>query len=926
MDEELDTSSDVSSDVDTDVSDVEFDDTDTSDVSDDIPEDDYSNDEEFTDNTDGDYEEDTDSLDEDVDVENDDFTEDDVEIEDIAEDSISEIEEDSETENFDDELSDVDDDIEEDTEDSDETEDMEPSEEMDEIEEDTEEFQETDEEIDGDDEVIEEDVEDVAEDTVTETEEDVAEDTAGEIEEGVAEETETEEDAVEDTATETEEGVAEETATETEEGVAEETATETEEGIGDETVTVTEEGVTEETAAETEEGVAEETAAETEEGVGDETVTETEEGVAEDTATETEEGVTEETATETEEGVTDDTTNEVEGSKNALENSDITEKTPQQRLSEYMNEHNYGPDDFATYSQDPEWRNIQRDAYPDYEMPELSRENAQSQLSAYMNEHNYGIDDFETYSKDPIWQELHSAAYPEYELSSDNHNMENVSDTLNVDTRFENVSYSQGQNDFGALGTCGPTSIANSLNRITNSFDYSENSVLHNAMENDLCFKSDNPYSNGGTTTRDIVNIIDNVKGNNEIYTEVYEYDNALGVNELAERISDSDTVAMVGVDSATLWDRRGDVSNSGLFQHTDAPSDHWITVDSPIKGEDGQLTGFNIVDSGGGVSEVSRDKFESMYLGDDTHTISDPTAILISRNSGNLSGVGNEYSRYDMFDKTEEYKGSAYISDGGDPPSENGLYEKFNELPTEEKLSEFDKMTSAEVYDMVKNSSESWPVDGYDLITPENAKEFIKLNVDSNGDTSFNLDWPKYGGYDPKSISSLENLDGIVEVSRDGGDGGYTMGLGKNEDGTYPNNSERSIPKSSAEVNTGVFDVDRYKNAVDIVVGDNKSDDEKISSLMNEGYDFESSVNMLRDYENWKSRPEIVGDNSISDGVKFANANINMKYGVYGKAAPWRVADVPMKGGAGQMNTVFSWGTCKKSGIIKNIGRAKIC
>jgi len=30
--------------------------------------------------------------------------------------------------------------------------------------------------------------------------------------------------------------------------------------------------------------------------------------------------------------------------------------------------------------------------------------------------------------------------------------------------------------------------------------------------------------------------------------------------------------------------------------------------------------------------------------------------------------------------------------------------------------------------------------------------------------------------------------------------------------------------------------------------------------------------------------------------------------------------------GGAGQMNTVFSWGTCKKSGIIKNIGRAKIC
>lgn len=309
MDEEFDTSSDVSSDIDTDVSDVEFDETDMSDVSDDIPEDDYSNDEEFTDDTDGDHEEDTDSFDEDVGVDNYDFTEDDVETEDIAEESISEIEEDSGTEKFDDELSDVDDDIEEDTEDFDETEDMESSEEIDEIEEDTEEFQETDEETDCADEVIEEDVEDVTEDTATE--EGATEDTA----------TKTEKDVVEDTATETEEGVAEDTTTEMEEGVAEETTTDTEEGT------------------------AEETATEMKEDVGEGATTEIGEDVVEDTMDETVEGTAVDTGTET------------------------ADRTSFEKLSEYMNEHNYGPDDFETYSQDSVWRELHGAAYPEIETP-----------------------------------------------------------------------------------------------------------------------------------------------------------------------------------------------------------------------------------------------------------------------------------------------------------------------------------------------------------------------------------------------------------------------------------------------------------------------------------------------------------------------------------------------------------------------------
>ena len=98
-----------------------------------------------------------------------------------------------------------------------------------------------------------------------------------------------------------------------------------------------------------------------------------------------------------------------------LDNPDISSDSFNS-LSDYMNAHNYGPDDFATYSQDPEWRILHREAFPDYELPPLTQENAYNQLSDYMNTHNYGPDDFAAYSQDPIWRELHGAAFPDYEL------------------------------------------------------------------------------------------------------------------------------------------------------------------------------------------------------------------------------------------------------------------------------------------------------------------------------------------------------------------------------------------------------------------------------------------------------------------------------------------------------------------------------
>ena len=84
-------------------------------------------------------------------------------------------------------------------------------------------------------------------------------------------------------------------------------------------------------------------------------------------------------------------------------------------LSAYMQANNYGKDDFAVYSKDPEWQRLHLAAYPDSQLIQsLSGSSlAQQQLRDYMSEHNYGLGDFPTYSMDPEWQRLQRMAYPQ---------------------------------------------------------------------------------------------------------------------------------------------------------------------------------------------------------------------------------------------------------------------------------------------------------------------------------------------------------------------------------------------------------------------------------------------------------------------------------------------------------------------------------
>ena len=258
--------------------------------------------------------------------------------------------------------------------------------------------------------------------------------------------------------------------------------------------------------------------------------------------------------------------------------------------------------------------------------------------------------------------------------------------------------------------------------------------------------------------------------------------------------------------------------------------------------------------------------------------------------------------------------------------------YKDFKALSNEEQKAVFSELSSPEIYYLVKSSdTENWPVTSYDLVTEENAKDFIVLE-ENNGSLSFNLSWPKYGGYVPETIASIGDLSGKETVSRDGGDGGYCMCFGRNSDGTLPNNSQRSVPKSSAEVRVGILNIDKYKKAVDVVTGEEfkkntteETDRMRIDALKNLGFTEENALSLMSDYNAWLTRSEVVGKDNISEGAKSVGHQVEQRYGYYGKTAPWKVSGLEMVGGSDQMNTVFSWGTLNSSGLVSEAGTETI-
>ena len=191
------------------------------------------------------------------------------------------------------------------------------------------------------------------------------------------------------------------------------------------------------------------------------------------------------------------------------------------------------------------------------------------------------------------------------------------------------ISLEQGQNDLGYEGTCGPTTISNSLNTLFGGSEYNENSVLHAAVDNGLCSTDIDSAVAGGVDPQQMVEIYETLEPE-RIEVEHFEGDDALTQAQIADRL-DSGNVVDIFVDSATLWDERE--SADGFLGKPSVAWDHAIQVVGAERDEQGEISGWHIADSSGHDEQfVDAEKFNRMYVGDDDFEVINPQCFVISK------------------------------------------------------------------------------------------------------------------------------------------------------------------------------------------------------------------------------------------------------------------------------------------------------
>lgn len=414
--------------------------------------------------------------------------------------------------------------------------------------------------------------------------------------------------------------------------------------------------------------------------------------------------------TETNSSVTDISEDEQGELEGAL--SDVSDTQPgspldaevsaYDQLADYYNSHNYGQQDYAEYSKDPEWQEL-NNAY----LQELSREpidysggetsditdirdeliaavipENSPELDAILANEQEGIENIQdldspaessidgetdaTYDEPPLDNsepQITDSEIDEEVESNPQTGSEDISSDITSDEQLDVASdlpvmtpreyddfeqsvlegkpdfyesgsfYEQGINEFGYQGTCGPTSQANALNELFDTNEFTENKVLNVAVDNNLCSMDSSPENCGGTTTEQFMELYDkmNEQLDGKINTELYEFNNALDVEDVASKL-DEGCVLNVAVDADALWDQPREYVNSMGIPCDDFYSDHWITVTGVQRDELGNIQGFDIIDSGGGVNYVDADKYHEMCFGTDEHRVIDPTAIVVSK------------------------------------------------------------------------------------------------------------------------------------------------------------------------------------------------------------------------------------------------------------------------------------------------------
>ena len=120
----------------------------------------------------------------------------------------------------------------------------------------------------------------------------------------------------------------------------------------------------------------------------------------------------------------------------------------------------------------------------------------------------------------------------------------------------------------------------------------------------------------------------------------------------------------------------------------------------------------------------------------------------------------------------------------------------------------------------------------------------------------------------------------------------------------------------------TGRLDADKYKKVVD-VIAENKEN--RLSALVEMGYGKEIAGRFVSEYDAWPMRDEVSGVDNIGKGAEAVGHTVESRYGYYGRTAPWTIGTLTLKGGSGQLDTVFSWGLLCDSGLISDTGTAEI-
>ena len=349
-------------------------------------------------------------------------------------------------------------------------------------------------------------------------------------------------------------------------------------------------------------------------------------------------------------------------------------------MTEYMYEHNYGLDDFETYSQDPEWQQLNNDLLQemgrepiDYgetgetfiedtgynDIPESEQsildimdnvevddmESLDDALDNDLAKPDFSVEEWMNDVSDPtldeafelddvvenptVVEELENVEAP-YDIE---HNVEFAESLLEdrpeLAEMFRNGEFfEQGNNEHGFEGTCGETTQANTLNKLLGTNEITENDVLNIAIDKNLCEVDVlDPANSGGTSTEQFMQLYDemNHRVGDKLNIELFDYDDALGIDDMESRIENG-SVLNIAVDSYELWDQPRDITDTAHY------TDHWISVTGVDRRVDGGIIGFKIVDSGGGESYLDIDKFERCYYGAKDSPVIDPTCIVVSR------------------------------------------------------------------------------------------------------------------------------------------------------------------------------------------------------------------------------------------------------------------------------------------------------